>query len=595
MVTLKWTGILLLRITYFMHWIYFLVLLINAVSPVELLKQTSLGDRVPREAVTENSVTLNLFPEEPIAGACKPFVNVTNNQFFSPGYPAETYTNNTDCVVVLQAPPGHLIKLDFRDWFHIESSPDCKNDYLEVRDGAHGFNTQLHKPFCGRTFPPMMTSSDRFLWVHFKSDENIEFSGFKAVFEFIERPEESKNPEARPCVFEHEQLDQHEFGKTDIDNETMDFYIDYDLPIDCLWSITVKPGWRIYLQFAEFSLEKPNDCTSNFVQVFSGKTDMASNDKEFCGSIADSVMSKGSRMFVRFFSESKGKKTAFQANFTAYRELVAGKNQKCNEEEEFDCEDETCIHKTLKCNQKYNCRFRWDEEDESCIVAQSMTWSGDHIIIIMVIFSLILTGMCITFVYNCITKLIRDHRTIQEYIRQSREQQLNELEKQDQIEKRSMKSRTRSHSSPSIDSSNRYDGSVHVVTSATPCYVPGGDVLPILIRNEHSMSPSNGDAYNTNIYTVDSDSIPQMCDSACQTRESLFTTQGYSSGNSTPSHSTHTNSPPAPFSTFGYKKEKERETKFKAEAKIEMNKHEEKRRPYSVQTTKSAPDVIVTH
>lgn len=59
-----------------------------------------------------------------------------------------------------------------------------------------------------------------------------------------------------------------------------------------------------------------------------------------------------------------------------------------------------------------------------------------------------------------------------------------------------------------------------------------------------------------------------------------------------------TNSPPAPFSTFGYKKDN---NKFKAEATIEMghniaNKYDEKtKRPYSVQTTKSAPDVIVTH
>ncbi|CAG9859663.1 unnamed protein product [Phyllotreta striolata] len=585
MVSIKWTKILT-----------FIVMLFNdVVSPSQLSNRVNKSDRRPRDAAgPENPVTLNLFPEEPVLEACKPFVNVTNNQFFSPGYPAETYTNNTDCVVVLQAPPGHLIKLDFRDWFHIEYSPNCKNDYLEVRDGAHGFNVQLHKPFCGKTFPPMMTSSDRYLWIHFKSDENIEFAGFKAVFEFIRRPAGSKTPEARPCVMDFENLNEEEFGKVDIDNNTLDFYIDNELPIDCLWSITVREGWRIYLQFSEFSLEKPNDCTYNFVQVFSGKTDMASNEKEFCGSIADTVTSKGNRMFVRFFSESKGKKTLFLANFTAFRDLGPAKNLKCNEETEFDCEDATCIDKDLKCNQKYNCRFRWDEEDESCLVTQSKTWSGDHIIIIMVIFSLILTGMCLTFIYNCITKLIRDHRTIQEYIRQSREQQLNELEKHHQLDQRSIKSRSRS--SPSEPSPNRYDSSNHQVTSSTPCYVPGGDVLPILVRNEHSLSPSS-DACDANIYTVDDEGLPQTCDSACQTRESLFTAHAYSSGNSTPSRSVHANSPPAPFSTFGYKKDRDKETgKFRAEAKIEMSRLEEKnRRPYSVQTTKSAPDVIVTH
>ncbi|XP_056635302.1 neuropilin and tolloid-like protein 1 [Diorhabda sublineata] len=591
MISVKWEGLFLWGASHLLLFIYvFLLTFTVSGSSVstQLVPRKGIGDRLSRDT-TETPVTLNLFPEEPVQEACKPFVNVTNNQFFSPGYPGETYTNNTNCFLVVQAPPGYLVKLDFRDWFELESSPGCKHDYLEVRDGAHGFSNLLHNLFCGRNFPPMITSSDRYLWIHFRSDENIEGKGFRAVIEFIERPANLRIPEAMPCVMTIENEVEGEFGKADIDNNTMDFYKDNDMPIDCLWSITVEENWKIYLQFSEFSLEKPNDCTMNFIQVFSGKTDMSNIDQEFCGSVADTVNSKVNRMFVRFFSESKGTKTLFQANFTAFREQGTAKNVKCNEGKEFDCEDATCIDISLKCNGKYNCRFRWDEDD--CVTSQSMTWSGEHIIIIMVIFSLILTGMCITFIYNCITKLIRDHRTIQEYIRQSREQQLNELEKQDNGDKRSSKSRSRSHSSPSVDSSNRYDADINVATSVAPCYVPGGDVLPILIRNEHSMSPSNGDAYNTNIYTVDSDIIPQMCDTACQTRESLFTTQGYSSGNSTPSHSIHTNSPPAPFSTFGYKKE----AKYKAEAKIEMNKHEDKKRPYSVQTTKSAPDVIVTH
>jgi hypothetical protein len=45
--------------------------------------------------------------------------------------------------------------------------------------------------------------------------------------------------------------------------------------------------------------------------------------------------------------------------------------------------------------------------------AQTLSLNDDHIIVIMVIFSLILAGMCFTFIYNCIKKLIRDHQTIQ--------------------------------------------------------------------------------------------------------------------------------------------------------------------------------------
>ena len=41
------------------------------------------------------------------------------------------------------------------------------------------------------------------------------------------------------------------------------------------------------------------------------------------------------------------------------------------------------------------------------------TLKEEHIIIILVIFCLILSGMCFTFVFNCVRKLIRDHRIIQ--------------------------------------------------------------------------------------------------------------------------------------------------------------------------------------
>ncbi|XP_049826547.1 neuropilin and tolloid-like protein 2 isoform X2 [Aethina tumida] len=534
-------------------------------------------------------------PTLPLTDPCYPFVDISNHQFFSPGYPADTYTNNTDCVVVIEAPEGHLIKLDFRDWFAIEDSPECKNDYLEVRDGPHGYNNKLESSsFCGTKFPPMLTSSDRHLWIRFHSDENIEYKGFKAVFEYIPRPPSLKTPEIMPCRMDMTDLDEGHLGKPDIPVDILDYVGKHSMPIDCIWAITVREHWRIQLQFEQFSLEKPNDCESNFVEVFSDRTDMPSREKQFCGSIADTVLSKHNVMFVRFFSEKKESKSTFVANFTAYRDNEKNSvfyKQGCHDDE-FDCEDTTCISATLKCNGRYNCRFRWDEDE--CQSAKSLAFTDDHIIIIMVIFSLILTGMCVTFIYNCIKKLIRDHHTIQEYIRQSREHQLNELDKQDPADKKPLKegSRSRSQSSPSLDS-ERFDAANSV---NTPCYVPGGEILPILIRNEHSMSPSNGDAYNTNIYTVDSENVPEMCDSACQTRESLFNTQGYNSGNSTPNHSVHTNSPPAPFSTFGYKKE----GKFKAEAKIEMTPHKNKysedgRRPYSVQTTKSAPDVIVTH
>lgn len=34
----------------------------------------------------------------------------------------------------------------------------------------------------------MITSKERFLWLHFHSDENIEYGGFVVVYEYVPRP-----------------------------------------------------------------------------------------------------------------------------------------------------------------------------------------------------------------------------------------------------------------------------------------------------------------------------------------------------------------------------------------------------------------------
>ncbi|XP_025830772.1 cubilin homolog [Agrilus planipennis] len=447
---------------------------------------------------------------------CAPFVNVNHKkkEFFSPGYP-DRYPNNTECVLVLEAPPGHIVKLAFRKNFSIEWSLDCKHDFLEVRDGAHGYDKLLHKPFCGSEFPSDVISTDRHLWIHFKSDDSIEGAGFKVVYDFMPRPPSLKTPEKMYCRIN---LTGEEgfFGSKDVPPEIREFTKENEMPIDCLWVITVKETKKV-------------------------------NAESGCY------------------------------------------------DDEFDCDDTTCIAEELRCNDVNNCRFMLDEED--CHGGngegqsdENINMSEEKMVIIMVIFCLILSGMCFAFVFNCVKKLIRDHHTIQEHIRQSREQQLNELGKQDSLDKK-LSMEHRSQSTTSLDS-QRF-AAVNAIVPDTNCYVPGGDLLPILLRNEGSATP-NGNTYNTQTvrtYDTENGSQPEMCDSACQTRESLFFPHEYSSGHSTPNHSLNSNSkpsPPAPFSTFGYKKD----SKFRAEAKIEV---EDNRRPYSVQTTKSAPDVIVTH
>ncbi|KAK5647182.1 hypothetical protein RI129_002074 [Pyrocoelia pectoralis] len=532
----------------------------------------------------------NMHPVSDINDPCHKFENpdFTNKEFTSPGYP-EMYPNLTKCVLVLKAPKNHVIILDFRDYFDLEYSQECKNDFLEVRDGPHGYNDLLYGPFCGTTFPPEITSTDRYLWIFFRSDENIEAKGFRAVFRYQPRDSSLKTPELRECRIDRVGLEEGVISNADIPTDVKEYITENSMPIDCLWAITVQPTKMVQIAFTDFQLSKPNDCENNFIDVFSNRTDLPSRLNNFCGSVADIVSSKSHIMFIRFFARSKAYDSTFKALFTAYRD-VDKVSQKCLPDE-FDCDDATCIAKELECNDQKNCRSQWDEEN--CHKTVSAPFSELRVIVIMVVFCLILAGMCLTFIVSCIKKLISDHRIIQEHIRQSREQQLDELGKQEELEKKHSKIGSHSNSTHSSDS-QRFTAA-NAIMADTSCYVPGGDILPILIRSEHGVSP-NGDIYSQN----GDETQLEMCDSACQTRESLFFPHDYNSEHSSPVHSITSHSkpsPPAPFSTFGYKKE----NKYRAEAKIEMERVDpkphvdDKRRPYSVQTTKSAPDVIVTH
>lgn len=86
----------------------------------------------------------------------------------------------------VSAEKGMLLRLDFRDEFKLEDSTDCRYDFLEVRDGQHGFSNLLGN-FCGTNFPPEITSKTRYLWLRFHSDESIEGKGFRAVWSMIPR------------------------------------------------------------------------------------------------------------------------------------------------------------------------------------------------------------------------------------------------------------------------------------------------------------------------------------------------------------------------------------------------------------------------
>ncbi|XP_017298732.1 low-density lipoprotein receptor-related protein 6 [Diaphorina citri] len=441
----------------------------------------------------------------------------------------------------------------------------------------------------------------------------------------------------------------------------------------------------IQLIWSKFKLQFPNDCDSNFVDVFPKETDLLSRIHNFCGSIADNVDSPDNILNIRFVADPKAFNSTFEAFYTAYREKQKGEEKGCAEDE-YDCEDGKCIDKALKCNGRVNCRYRWDEDESDCKQGKDAAsfMEDKDILIILAIFCIILGGMCIAFLCKIVKKLVHDHKIIKQNLKASRESRLNELGAAHVDVLHSTMGPIISNSGPPC-SSESGGSSPSGGDEGLACYVPGEEIVTIsggrfsngsCDKHSQVLGPRSSRA-SVQDYCEEEDGLRMqrgsrlsrdmnpfyehgggeefMKDSSCQTRESLFQTE--LSGGEQNNSSESTTPPPTPplppslhqllprdlmrhqtptFSTFappppphpgGTTRRKhtmvpvppplapsltrggELPHQFQAEAVIEMTDYPPasrepsngsrpsngRNRPYSVQSTKSAPDVIVSH
>ncbi|KAJ4435594.1 hypothetical protein ANN_18210 [Periplaneta americana] len=83
--------------------------------------------------------------------------------------------------------------------------------------------------------------------------------------------------------------------------------------------LSVSP--KIQLVFKTFKLDKPNDCESNFIDIFSPNTEVKYRVRKFCSSMAEIVSSNNSILYVRYYADKKARNSTFSSVFTAFREV----------------------------------------------------------------------------------------------------------------------------------------------------------------------------------------------------------------------------------------------------------------------------------
>ncbi|XP_017555843.2 cubilin [Pygocentrus nattereri] len=223
----------------------------------------------------------------------------------SPGYPDSNYPDNSNCEWYLEGPTGHYLTLSYTA-FNLQSSTDCANDYVEIRE--YNASGRLLGKHCESSLPAPVDTGDSFAYVKFVSDSSGNAAGFSLSFEAsVEECGGDLNAASGtisspnyPNLYPHNRV--------------------------CHWRITVPQGRRVTLTFNDLRLEEHGSCAFDYVEVRNGLASNAPRIQRFCGTVpaGTEVKSSGNTMTVIFSTDSSVSNGGFTADYKSDEEAVCG-------------------------------------------------------------------------------------------------------------------------------------------------------------------------------------------------------------------------------------------------------------------------------
>ncbi|XP_063063043.1 cubilin [Engraulis encrasicolus] len=219
-------------------------------------------------------------------------------QIRTPFHP-DAYPHNKECEWVINQPPGYAVSLSFLT-FDVEGSSSCRYDYVEVRDGASS-SSPLIGQYCGNQIPTMLESTQRSMYIKFKTDASVSNHGFTASYtSFIEgcgdtltTPSGSFHSPGHPTSYPH--------------------------GANCTWYISVAAGNLIRLSFSSFNLEYHQNCNYDYVEVYdNGTATTGTLLGRYCGrSVPPSLTSTDNLLTLLFVSDVSQSTEGFAASYVS--------------------------------------------------------------------------------------------------------------------------------------------------------------------------------------------------------------------------------------------------------------------------------------
>ncbi|XP_055914850.1 cubilin homolog [Eupeodes corollae] len=223
---------------------------------------------------------------------CQQTLNSFEGVIESPNFP-KPYPNDLECEWTIEGRKADTISLTFSH-FELESRDlQCNYDKFEVIDMKGEEVLQNHK-IC-RDPAGLLTSDGNKFVVKFMTDSNNNGNGFR-------------------LEYKRNGCGGYKTGSTaSIDSPNYPYAVD----IDCEWFIEAPPGMQIVLDVGDVHIEGGSgDCATNGLIVKNDKADKV-NLLRACGiqSTHSTVTSQGSKMYVRFYSDSIRSRKYFKAYY----------------------------------------------------------------------------------------------------------------------------------------------------------------------------------------------------------------------------------------------------------------------------------------
>ncbi|KAK3106526.1 hypothetical protein FSP39_021900 [Pinctada imbricata] len=253
----------------------------------------SSGEMMWINFISDFSVAQNGFRLEWLTNGCGGYFIQPTGTFTSPNYPYP-YPHRRECEWHIVAGTGYSVELTITD-FELES-------HSTVYGGSDSSAPRLaqicHTQPAGK--PQVLTSTGNNMFIRFKSDYSVNGKGFSANYKFV----------SGGCGGNYSTPTGTLLSKN--------YPNDYPHNTDCTWLITVAEERSVVLTFEDFDVEGALNCRYDYVALYDGPNQNATEIVRHCGTALPNpsvYRSTGNQMFVRMLTDASVSAKGFKASY----------------------------------------------------------------------------------------------------------------------------------------------------------------------------------------------------------------------------------------------------------------------------------------